>query len=182
VLFGPPFGIWVFAIGIGAILLSQPLASWGEQKLVTLWPSGRRLQLERDAVALHDKTGVARVTFTPEGKVNFWRWRFQVRGRAVGRVPTGHHCFAVRLMQNETALAAYTFLSPKQAEAMEARYAFYLLRPPSGQQPLSGRDTVYLAAERARWEGGAELTPADFDTLLAHLAARVSDFTAATAS
>jgi hypothetical protein len=181
-LFGPPQGVWVFVLALASIFASQPLAYLGEKKLVTLWPSGRAVQLESGAVTLREKLGPVRITLPPQGKVNFWRWQFQVRGRAGGRVPSGHHCCAVRLMQGEASLAAYAFLSPQQSEALAARYPFFLLRSPSRQQPLSGRDTVYLAAERARWEGGAELTPADFDTLLAHLAARVPEFASMTAA
>jgi hypothetical protein len=80
----------------------------------------------------------------------------------------------------------YTFLAPQPAEALRARLPFYELRRANepaatgqgAQRTLSGRDVTFLAAEKARWEGGAELDPVDFGTLIDHLSAHLPDFTA----
>ncbi|MBI4769020.1 MAG: hypothetical protein HY784_01050 [Chloroflexi bacterium] len=171
-------------LALGAVFLAQPLAYLGEKKLVALWPSGRALELEAGALSLREKSGTVRVDLSPAGKVNFWRWRFVVRGRQGGRVPNGHHCFAIHLVQNDASFSLYAFLSPKQADALAARYAFYELRraTEAGKRTLSGREAVYVAAKKKRWEAGAELDPADFETLLAHLAAHVAEFAATSAS
>ena len=175
-LIGPVSGVGVFVLVVAAIFLAQPLAHWGERKLVALWPSGRAVQLESGALTWRDKSQSARLDL--RGKVNYWRWRFQVRRRRGGRVPSGHHCFAIRLLQGDTAVSLYTFLPSERAEALATHYAFYELRRPNDTNKLlhGGRDAVYLAAEDARWESGAELEAADFEALLLHLAAHVPEF------
>jgi hypothetical protein len=109
---------------------------------------------------------------------NYWRWRFVVKRRRGGRVPTGHHCCALRLVQGDKVASWYAFVSPSGAEAMAARYVFYELRAPSDKDKpaLGGRDAQYLAAENHRWESGAELDTADFQALLEHLAAHHPEF------
>jgi hypothetical protein len=166
---------------VGALLLAQPVARWGEKQLVARWTSGRSLVLEPGAVTLREKSGAQRIDLTQ--KVNYLRWRFEIRGRRGGRVPTGHYCAAIRLTQTDAAFGVYTFLAPKAAEALSARYRFYEVRGSNDKEkpPPGGRDAAFLAAERARWESGAEVDPADFDALLEHLAAAVPEFAAMTA-
>ena len=111
-------------------------------------------------------------------RLNYWRWRFAVRRRRGGRVPSGHFCYAIRLVQGDSVISLYTFLAPAAATALAARTPFYeLSRSKGADKPqLGGRDAMYLAAEHARWDTGAELEVADFEALLAHLAAGVPDF------
>jgi hypothetical protein len=170
-------------LALGAILMTQPLARWGERELISRWPSGRVIRLESTTtVTLHEKSGAARIDLSQ--KVNFWRWKFVVRGRRGGRVPNGFYCMAVRLVQEDTAFSVYAFVPPKQSEALSARYNFYELRPSTdkGKPMLGGREAVYLAAERTRWTSGAELDPSDFEILLDHLAAALPDFAPAAVS
>jgi hypothetical protein len=167
---------------VGAIVLAQPVARWGEKQLVARWTSGRAVHLEAGVVTLREKSGATRIDLSQ--KVNYWRWRFRIRGRRGGRVPNGHFCVAVRLTQNDTVFNVYAFLPPKAAEALAARYHFYELRGSNDKEKPAqgGRDALYLAAERARWDSGAEVDPADFEALLRHLAAAVPEFSTNMAS
>ncbi len=175
-------GASFLVLTLGAMLLAQPVARWGERLLIARWPSGRAVQLGAGALTLHEKSGAVRIDLRQ--KVNYWRWRFVIRRTRGGRVPNGHACMAARLAQNEAAVSVYAFLSPKQTEALAARYPFYELRAPSDKDRplLGGRDAMYLAAEKARWESGAEVDPADFETLLDYLAGSVPEFRGNTAS
>ncbi len=167
---------------VGAIVLGQPVARWGEKQLIARWTSGRAVHLGAEAVTLREKSGTLRIDLRQ--RVSYWRWWFVIRGRRGGRVSNGQHCVAVRLTQNDTAFSVYAFLPPKAAEALGARYRFYELRGSRDKEKpsLGGRDAVYLAAEHARWESGAEVDPADFEALLKHLAASVPEFATTTAA
>jgi hypothetical protein len=167
---------------IAALLLSQLWGKWGEQQLMRLWPSGRAVQLQPVRLILNEKTGSQ--TFELAHKVNFWRWRFQIKDRRGGRVPGGHFCCALRLAQDDGGATAnaslYAFLPPQRAEALKARFPFHELRPSKEtnlQTPhFSGKETTFLSAEKARWENGAELEPDDFEAVLEHLNAHVPEF------
>jgi len=175
-IFGPLPGPGVLLVILAAVVIAQPLAWLGEKQLLARWPSGRAVQLEPGGLVWRDRGPTARLDLGQ--KVNFWRWRFSVKRRRSGRVPGNYHCFALRLVQGDTLLTLYSFLPPATAEALAARYPFYELRRPNdpGKTPLGGRDSMFLAAERTRWEEGAELEPADFEALLAHLSASLADF------
>jgi hypothetical protein len=99
-------------------------------------------------------------------------------------VPNGHHCLAIRLVQDERSAIFYAFLPAAKSEALNQRGSFYELRRSNdaGKHPLGGRDATFLSAEHARWEQGAELEPVDFETLIVYLHAHVPDFAAAAAS
>lgn len=178
-IFGLVVGVGYLILFLVALFAAQPLAAWGEQQLIARWPSGRAIRLASGRLTMHEKTGVTPFDLTQ--KVNHWRWRFEIRGRRGGRVPNGHFCFALRLVQGEAAIILYAFFPPSQAKETEARFPFYDLRPLAGQGkiPLGGREAIYLTAEHARWDIGAELTPADFDALLTHLTAHLPEFAVA---
>jgi hypothetical protein len=174
----------ILVLVLGAILLTQVIGRWGEKQMLERWPSGRTVHLESGSVTLNEKSSVTRIDLRQ--KMNYWRWRFVIRGRRGGRVSNGHACVAVRLVQGDTAFSVYAFVPPKQAEALIARYPFYELRgsedPRREKSQLGGREAVYYSAERARWESGAEVDPADFETLLKHVAAALPEFAMATTS
>jgi hypothetical protein len=90
------------------------------------------------------------------------------------------------MVQGDSVVSLYTFLAPAAATALTARMPFYELRRPSEQgkagPALGGRDAMYLAAEHARWDTGAELDAADFEALLAHLESGIPDFSRSTQS
>jgi len=175
-IFGPVNGVGILLLLLAAVLAAQPLAWLAEKQILAHWPSGRSVQLEPSTLLWRDRGPAIRLDLGQ--KVNYWRWRFNVGKRRKGRVPGNHHCFAVRLVQGDTVVSLYTFLSPASAEALAARFAFYELRRPSdpAKSPLGGRDAIYMAAQHARWETGAELDPGDFEALVGHLAAYLPDF------
>ncbi|MGQ0604873.1 MAG: hypothetical protein ACT4QE_24595 [Anaerolineales bacterium] len=193
-------GAWLFSTLLGGatwvwlpwlvvtLLLSQVWGRWGEQQLMQRWPSGRAVELQGSTLKLHEK-GLPLV-FDLSHKVNFWRWRFQIKERRGGRVPRGHFCCAMRLTQDDAGRAAsaslYAFVPPQQAEALKARFPFYDLRPAkeatSPTALLGGRDAAFLSAEKMRWENGAELETTDFEALLEHLNAHVPEFGAGATS
>ena len=181
---GPVSGVGVVIILLVAIILAQPLAWLAEKQLIARWPSGRAGVLEPGEITWHDQGKTERMEMGP--RLNFWRWRFVVKRRRGGRVPTGHHCFAIRMVQGDTVVSLYTFLAPAAATALLARMPFYELRRPSEQgkagPALGGRDAMYLAAEHARWDTGAELDAADFEALLAHLESGIPEFSRSTQS
>jgi hypothetical protein len=179
---GEVAGLGVLLLIVLAVAAAQPLAYLGERQLVQRWPSGKALRLEPGAIVWREQAATTR--FDLVQPVSYWRWRFEVKRRRGGRVPAGHHLFALRLVQGEAEVSVYTFLSPAAAEALTARTSFYELRRPadSARAGLGGREQVYLAAEEARWAAGAELDPADFEALLEHLAGQAPEFGHAPAS
>lgn len=170
---------------LGALFLSQFAGRWLETQLLQRWPSGRRLDVAGARLTLHERTGVQ--TLDLAQTTNFRRWRFRIRGRRSGRVPDGHYCCALQLMQTTDAgadaavVSLYTFVPPKTAEALQARFVFYELRRPKENEPslagvAGGRDAAFMAAEKTRWTLGAELAPADFEWLLQHVGAHAPNF------
>jgi hypothetical protein len=175
---GQVAGLGTLLLLVLAVALAQPLAWLAERQLVARWPSGRAVVLEPGQVIWRDKGQTATFELRLGERWNYWRWRFVVRRRRGGRVPSGHHCCALRLIQAEQVASWYAFLAPGPAEALAARYPFYELRAPSDKDKpaLGGRDAQFLSAENHRWETGAELDPADFEALLEHLAAHNPEF------
>ncbi|MCS6909182.1 MAG: hypothetical protein NZM11_01225 [Anaerolineales bacterium] len=195
-LFGTEQGWFWMPWIIITLLLSQPVGHWGEQQLMRLWPSGRTLSLAGARLTLTEKSGGQ--TFNLDRKLNYWRWYFIIRERRAGRVPNGHYCCALRLMQDDGVAASanvslYAFFPPERARALLERFPGYELRPvtparlPTSPQAapvpiagghLAGRDPAFLTAERMRWESGAELEPDDFEFLLQHLQQHLPEFRA----
>ncbi len=175
-IFGPLSGLLVLLVAVAAVVAAQPLAWLAERQLLVRWPSGRAAELEPGTVLWHDRGPICRLDLSE--KINYWRWRFAIKRRRSGRIPGNYHCFAIRLLQGDTVVSLYAFLPPAVADALAARYPFYELRRPNdpGKSVLGGRDSIFLAAEHARWDQGAELDPADFEALMGHLAAHLPEF------
>jgi hypothetical protein len=179
-LLAPVEGVGVLVLILVAVAAAQPLTYLAERLAVRRWPSGRAVHLAPGRVRWQEK-GKA-VDLDLSQKVNYWRWQFEVRQRRSGRVPTGHHCMAIRLVQTENEINLYAFVPPAKALVITKDYPFYELRR-SADKPnkaLGGRDAMFLAAEHTRWENGAELDPADFHALLVHLDGYLPDFRAGT--
>lgn len=181
-VFTPVGGIGYIVLGVLAVIASYPFLALVERYLLRFWPSGRSAQLAPAELLWQEKAQTLR--FDLRKTMNFWRWRFEIKRRRSGRIPAGHHCFALRLVQDEAVVSLYAFIPPKQADAIYQRFPFYELRreKETGKLPLGGRDPMYLSAEQARWDNGAELEAADFETLLNHLANHLPDFTKAATS
>jgi hypothetical protein len=179
---GGVWGIGALLVLIVAAVLAQPLAYFAERQVIARWPSGRAARLAPGRLAWQDKDQSAELQLNQT--INYWRWRFEVKGRRAGRIPAGHVCCAIRLVQGDNVVTLYTFLPPARASGLTAEYAFHELRRSAepAKAALGGREAMFLAAEHERWEKGAELEPADFDALLAHLGGHVEKFAANPAS
>lgn len=175
-LLGPVVGVGLLVLIIVAVACAQPLTWLAERALMRRWPSGRAARLAPGRLSWQDKSRVSE--FDLGQKVNYWRWQFEVKQRRSGRVPTGHRCLAIRLVQGETELSLYGFMPPAQAQGITQHYPFYELRRASdtSKTALGGRDALFLAAEHARWETGAELEAGDFQALMVHLGAHIEGF------
>ena len=176
-LWGAEAAGYVWVLVVAAMFFSQPLARFTEHTLIQRWPSGRAVRLAPGALVMQEKHSSHAFDLT-HGHFNYWRWYFVVKNRRSGRITNGDYCMAVRFVQGEEAATLYTFVPKKQAAEFVARYACYELQRSADPRKaaLSGRDAIYLAAEQARWETGAELSVADFEALLAHLAAHLPTF------
>lgn len=177
-LLGPVVGVGVLVVIILAVAAAQPLAYLAERLAMQRWPSGRAALLSPGRLVWNDKGKTVELDLSQ--KVNHWRWQFEVRQRRSGRVPTGHHCLALRLVQTENELTLYAFMPPAKSAAITQDYPFYELRRQSDKsvKALGGRDAMFLAAEHTRWETGAELSGDDFQALLTHLDAHLEGFRA----
>lgn len=173
---GPVAGVGVLVLIILALAGAQPLAMLAERLVVRRWTSGRTVYLAPGRLRWDDKGKVMEMDLSQ--KVNYWRWQFEVRQRRSGRVPTGHHCLAIRLVQTENEVSLYAFVPPTRTTEITQAYPFYELRRANDKsvKALGGRDAMFLAAENSRWESGAELDAADFRALLDHLDAHLPDF------
>ena len=104
-IIAPATGAGAALLAVIALFLAQPLAFLVEKQIVARWPSGRHVRLEPGALLWTDKSISVRLDVAQ--KVNYWRWRFAVKRRRGGRVPVGHHCFAIRLVQSDTLVTLY---------------------------------------------------------------------------
>lgn len=126
--------------------------------------------------------------------MRFTNWYFRLdrytRGGRERRVSPKWFCLATELQQDENRLIVFTFMPPQQADELFHKkhdpLAFHQIlpaelqtdslrgrlgppsRPSIPNQLLHSKDGRYWLAERRRWEQGIELTPQDFETLLAY--------------
>lgn len=145
-----------------------------ERVLKRLLPSKRSARLSEDALVLTDArrkpADVRRVAL--DRAINVNTWHFVIRRRS--RVPKGWYCMAMHLLQDETEMIFYTFMSPKDAEALASYDRFVRLRP--RQETESNTDLRQVATQRRllrledqRWLNGAEIAPDDFRAVLARI-------------
>jgi hypothetical protein len=125
-----------------------------------------------------------------------WRWYYQLGNwPKTGRerqVKKGSYCHTVLLRQGEEEIVLFAFVSGRESELLRGIASFYSLpvaqvyntsftgriqayRSPTGRPEipgslLIGEERAYWRGEKARWHHGRELTPADFHTVLTHLA------------
>jgi len=177
----PALTEWSFCIGgIGAIGLGA-LASWGtERLLVSVWPSGRALEVSRESITLHEPGGEG-IVIEWGGSVQVMAWHFKIQQGGTP-APRGWHCVACQLAQEDKRIALYSFLKPSVLPDLAGWSAFKELPPrkrPSifRRNPTMewGSDELRIA-ERYRWNEGCELLSNDFSALMATIAERVPDW------
>lgn len=171
--FFPSQGINIIAIFVG-FAATYFIAQWAENWLKKRWPSGRVVQIDPDGVRVHSR-GKVQIEIDGQQQVNFLPWRFTVKKRA--RVQKGWYVVACALEQDGVYLPVYTFMPPKQFEAMilhrhfEALIKQKDLRQPDAERNLrlAGQQRRLNIAEEARWMNGAEMSAADFEMYLTRL-------------
>lgn len=149
-----------------------------ERVLKRLMPSRRSAVMTAEALTVTDARrsppDVRRIEW--HNTVNVTAWRFRVARRS--RVPKGWYCMALRLLQDETELYLYAFMSQGEAERAIGYNNFVRLRPRKETQSNTDLSAVaeqrrLLKLEDARWNDGAEVQREDFHALLAMLQRRV---------
>lgn len=155
-------GLCLFPLAIGAAVAAAFLS---DRLIKRFWPSTRVLLLDDRHLILEDH-GRPEAVIDWNGRVNMLSWRFKVKRR--GRVPKGHLCLAVQLVQDDAHLTVYTFVSPKESGSVEDFDAFTPLAPRRTLKDerlslrVAGQQRRLLQAEDERWEHGAELASGDF--------------------
>jgi hypothetical protein len=156
------------------------IAAWSviDRFLRRIRPSPRYATLNGEALVITDgRQHPAQVTrITWDRAVNIKAWKFTINRRT--RVPKGWYCLALYLLQDETGAILYTFMNPQLAEAAIGYGHFVRLQPRQNSASNGDLDTLteqrrLLKLENLRWQDGAEISPEDFNALLAVLQRRV---------
>jgi hypothetical protein len=175
---------------LGALPLALLIAAASEALLKRTWTSGRRLVLDGHELRLQ-LPDAEEVVLDVRQQVNQTWWHFPLigyrRGGRERRVPDRWHCVAGQLQQEGNRIVVFTFVSPSRLATWQADYSFYGLnpaevydttlrtrfegpvRPELPTAVIAGESGRYWLAERHRWQQGVELTPADFEVLLARM-------------
>lgn len=166
-----PF-INLLSIG-GAIVIAMLSTRGVENGLKRYWPSGRYFEIAGNTLRLG---AGGRITREIDGAqhVNVFTWRFVINKRT--RVPKGWYVVALAMMQDDLYLPLYTFMSPEDFGKLTVSEHFNALAPSKDTEKsdlrLAGQQRRLRTAEYARWNEGAELSRADFETALAALQQR----------
>jgi hypothetical protein len=157
----------------GLVLLTAGLGI--ERVLKRLLPSRRSARLSHDGLTLTDARSnppdVREIDW--DRALNVSTWYFVVRRRT--RIPKGWYCMALHLLQDDTEIILYAFMSPADAEVLPEFPQFVRLRPRKETETvtdlrLAATQRRLLRLEDARWTGGAEIAASDFAAVLARLA------------
>lgn len=156
-----------------AAVVAAVVAAYGGDRLIKrFWPSRRVLLWDAQQIALQNKGEIEAVLRWDE-RINVMTWHFAVPRR--GRVPKGHLCLGMQLVQDDAMMTLYTFLPPKRTEEVEGFEAFNALmsRKVVEKGGLSmrvvGEQRRLREAEKDRWESGAEMEVDDFLVLWAEV-------------
>ncbi|MEO8606714.1 MAG: hypothetical protein ABI690_02445 [Chloroflexota bacterium] len=153
-----------------------------EQYLQKRWPSGRVVEMNADSIEVRSKTKVQDKIDARE-PFSVLLWRFQTKKRS--RVPKGWFVIACALEQDDTYLSVYTFASPTDAEMLQKQFKFTTLASEKNANAKDVRqDSLRFAgeqrrlklAETFRWNSGAEMSMADFETFLNRLNGQFSQW------
>ncbi len=162
-------GIASAVVGVAVAILGGLLA---DRALKALWPSGRKVTLDANALTFHDnRSGKTQTALRLDRRLNTMLWRFAVK-RSTPKAQAGWIMLALLLSQDDTAITLYTFMPPKRAKALANYEAFKVLLSPKNieKNKLGLRETAdqrrLMKLEADRWNAGAELRPADFEALL----------------
>jgi hypothetical protein len=157
------------------------VAAWSaiERIVKRVRPNRRYATLSAEALVITDarykSTQVTRIAW--DNTVNVKAWKFAINRRT--RVPKGWYCLALYLLQDEADAILYTFMNPQMAETIIGYGHFIRLQPRNNRSSDADLETMaeqrrLLKLENLRWQDGAEISPEDFNALLAILQRHVS--------
>ncbi|MCC6613725.1 MAG: hypothetical protein IT320_09625 [Anaerolineae bacterium] len=164
-------GSWTVINIILAAVVAYGGAMLIERWLKGHWHSGRAVHVNPAAARMTQK-GAVETQIDAASPVEVLTWRFEVKGR--GRVPKGWWVVACSLAQDDRLLAVYTFMSPKNLEALSNTMLerFKVLTSEKKNKRtgdsvgvdmrLAGEQRRLHAAEQRRWQEGAEMNNDDF--------------------
>lgn len=151
---------------------------FGERIIKPRWTSGRYINLDSHQLNLVDnrKKPSQQTLIRWHDELTTQAWYFVVPTRR-SRVPKNWYCTSVRLVQDETEMILYSFVSPDTAKALPyfAEHFVRLYSKKEREEKL-GQNVQWSAEqerlrryEGQRWHDGAELAPEDFLGILALL-------------
>ncbi len=169
----PGEGVNILAL-IVAFALTALLTQRIEKILKQQWPSGRAIQIKDDRIQVV-KGDTVQNDIDANQRVNVLLWRFQINRRS--RVPKGWFMVACALEQDDLFLPVYTFMSPKELEAIKNSTSHFTLLQSqkdnkdqaNSNMRVAGEQRRLRTAESARWMEGAEMTSPDFLMLIQQL-------------
>ncbi len=172
------------------IVVGLAIGELVESLLKRVWSSGRQLCLDADGLTIAEKDKSSRRIQWGK-RVNTLLWQYPMRGYPRGgrerRIPASHSLYACRLLQDEVAVVAYSFLAPRHQRGLVEPAHFAELdmshlrepgvlkrfspleRPEVPPALLTGKHGQLWAAEKERWQVGFELDPADYAILIGEL-------------
>jgi hypothetical protein len=165
-----------------AVVVAGLVARGSEQVLQKRWPSGRVVEMNANTIELTSK-GKLQDKINAQEPFGILMWRFQTKKRS--RVPKGWFVIACALEQDDTYLAVYTFASPSDTELLQKRFKFTTLATEKEANAKDVRqDSLRFAgeqrrlklAETFRWNSGAEMSYADFETFMGRLSGQFSQW------
>jgi hypothetical protein len=166
-----PVGFDIIAVVVGFIV-TMLLTQQVEKLLKQRWPSGRKLEIAPHYIRLSKKQKVED-EIDPRLAVNVLLWHFKINKRA--RVRKGWLVVACALEQDQSYVAAYTFMSPEDFDTLRDKNQFAALRKADkdanqpGSMQLVGMQRRLHEAEKYRWFSGAEMTQDEFRQYLTSL-------------
>lgn len=143
-----------------------------EQILRRRWPSGRKLVVNDDVIALV-KDGKIETQVDPQAYTNVLAWHFVVKRNS--RVRKGWYVIGFALEQDGKTIPVYTFAPPETFDNMPLASHFKKLVDPRKQKDdtqslrRAGDQRRLYEAERLRGMDGAEITFDQFQILMTHL-------------
>ena len=159
-----------------------------------LWPSGHTVLLRQNGVLYRRSQGEP-VDLFLDRPFKLTAWYFKMTGFSrYGRerqLKRGTYCCACQIQQEDERIVLFAYVAPTQINAFTADAPFVQLdmseifdtsltgrmqqwRMPGDRPELTPGLVVsekgrYWLGERNRWDTGVELTPSDFQMMLAHV-------------
>lgn len=188
-------GTWTNYLLLGGCT-AVPIAAFimflADKWLKQMWRSGQTIHLTpQQSIALH-QTNKEPCTIDLTQPHETLCWHYQMGNwPKIGRerqIQTGWYCHALAIQQKELQLILFAFLPNQKSEPVRQQFASQALnmaqlyetdqtsrlprmrpsleRPKIPEHLLISPERIYWLGERARWQHGRELTPADFQTIL----------------